>query len=128
MFEISSSDGVPLYLQLIRQIRYQIAAGGLDPGDQLPSVRKLSEQLVINPNTVVRAYRELELEGLVVTRQGAGVFVAESATRLSRRERHKEFIRQVEDLVRVANDLGFAVEDVVELVRQRGKSTSPRND
>lgn len=122
LFEISARDGVPLYLQLVQQVRYQVAAGRLNPGDQLPSVRKLSEQLVVNPNTVVRAYRELESEGVLVTRQGAGVYVAENAPQLTKREQHARFTQQVDELLRVAADLEMPVESVVQLIRLRAKS------
>jgi GntR family transcriptional regulator len=122
--ELSAASGVPLYLQLLRQIRYQVAIGRLNPGDQLPSVRKLSEQLVVNPNTVVRAYRELELAGVLTTRPGAGVYVSESAPQSSRREQHSRFVEQVDELLRVAEDLELSLEDIQQLVRQRRKLIS----
>ena len=71
--KISLRDGTPIYLQLINQVKYLVAAERLAPGEALPSVRKLAEQLVINPNTVARAYRELEAAGVLTTRRGAGV-------------------------------------------------------
>jgi GntR family transcriptional regulator len=71
------SSGVPLYLQLIEQIKHAIETGGLRAGDQLPGIRKLAEELVINPNTIAKVYRELEHEGVIELRQGAGAFVTE---------------------------------------------------
>lgn len=74
------SLGVPIYLQLMEQVKHAVETGALKPGDQLPGMRKLAEELVMNPNTVAKAYRELEHEGVIELRHGAGAFVAESAT------------------------------------------------
>ncbi len=73
------SSGVPIYLQLMEQVKHAIETGALTPGDQLPGIRPLAEQLVINPNTVAKAYRELEHEGVIELRQGAGAFVSAAA-------------------------------------------------
>jgi GntR family transcriptional regulator len=73
------SLGVPIYLQLVGQVKHAIEIGALRPGDQLPSIRPLAEELVINVNTVAKAYRELESEGVIELRQGAGAFVAAGA-------------------------------------------------
>ena len=73
------SSGVPIYLQLMEQIKHAVETGALAPGDQLPGIRPLAEELVINPNTVAKAYRELEHEGVVELRHGAGAFVAGAA-------------------------------------------------
>jgi GntR family transcriptional regulator len=72
------SSGVPIYLQLIEQVKHAVETGALRPGDQLPGIRPLAEELVINPNTVAKAYRELEHEGVIELRHGAGAFVADS--------------------------------------------------
>ena len=77
MFRIDPQSGVPMYLQLIEQVRYAIEVGALRAGDQLPGIRKVAEDLVMNPNTVAKAYREMEHAGLIVLRHGAGAFVAE---------------------------------------------------
>jgi GntR family transcriptional regulator len=73
------SSGVPIYLQLMEQVKHAVETGALRPGEQLPGIRPLAEELVVNPNTVARAYRELEHEGVIELRQGAGAFVAEQA-------------------------------------------------
>ena len=73
------SSGVPIYLQLMEQVKHAIATGAVRPGEQLPGIRPLAEELVINPNTVARAYRELEHEGAIELRQGAGAFVSDNA-------------------------------------------------
>jgi len=74
---ISLDDGVPIYLQIVNQIKYLVASGRLVSGEQLPPVRKLAEQLLVNPNTVARAYRELESARVLSTRRGTGVYVCE---------------------------------------------------
>ena len=73
------SSGVPIYLQLMEQVKHAIETGGLRPGEQLPGIRPLAEELVINPNTVAKAYRELEHEGVIDLRHGAGAFVSGNA-------------------------------------------------
>ena len=80
LFHINPSSGVPVYLQLMQLVRHAVETGALRPGDQLPAIRKLAGELVINPNTVVRAYRELEHEKIVELRQGSGAFISESVS------------------------------------------------
>ena len=79
LFRPNPSSGVPIYLQLMEQVKHAIETGALRPGDQLPGMRPLAEELVINPNTVAKAYRELEHEGVIELRHGAGAFVAGNA-------------------------------------------------
>jgi GntR family transcriptional regulator len=79
LFRPNSSSGVPIYLQLMEQVKHGIETGALRPGEQLPGIRPLAEELVINPNTVAKAYRELEHEGVIELRHGAGAFVSENA-------------------------------------------------
>ena len=79
LFRTNPSLGVPIYLQLMEQVRHAIETGALRPGEQLPGIRPLAEDLVINPNTVAKAYRELEHEGVLDLRHGAGAFVAGNA-------------------------------------------------
>jgi GntR family transcriptional regulator len=79
LFRPNPASGVPIYLQLMEQVRHGIETGALRPGEQLPGIRPLAEELVINPNTVAKAYRELEHEGVVELRQGTGAFVAGNA-------------------------------------------------
>jgi GntR family transcriptional regulator len=76
IFRVNPHSGVPLYMQLIENVRAGIEAGGLRPGDVLPGIRKVAEELVMNPNTVAKAYREMEHAGLVVLRHGAGAYIA----------------------------------------------------
>ncbi len=79
LFRPNPSSGVPIYLQLMEQVKHAIETGALRPGEQLPGIRPLAEELVINPNTVAKAYRELEHEGVIELRQGAGAFVSDKA-------------------------------------------------
>ena len=79
LFRTNPSSGVPIYLQLMEQVKHGIETGALRPGDQLPGIRPLAEELVINPNTVAKVYRELEHEGVIELRHGAGAFVSANA-------------------------------------------------
>jgi GntR family transcriptional regulator len=79
IFRLNQSSGIPLYLQLIEQVKHAVETGALREGDQLPTIRKVAEDLVMNPNTVVRAYRELEHEGVLDLKHGSGAYIKESA-------------------------------------------------
>lgn len=116
---ISDQDGVPIYMQLVSQIKFLVSSGRLAPGEQLPPVRKLAEQLVVNPNTVARAYRELESEGVVACRQGSGVFVADGVSPLARREQNRILAERVDVLLTEARQMNVDLETVVALVRRR---------
>ena len=83
------SSGVPIYIQLKEQVKHAISTGALKPGEQLPSIRPLAEELVVNPNTIAKAYRELEHEGVIELRQGAGAFVSDQAPSQQEAERLK---------------------------------------
>ena len=78
LFRSNPASGVPVYVQLIEQVEHAVDVGALRPGDQLPTIRRVAEDLVINPNTVAKAYRDLERDGVIELRQGAGAFVAEN--------------------------------------------------
>src|SRR2546428_12226147 len=86
LFRPNPSLGVPIYLQLMEQVKHSIETGALRPGEQLPGIRPLAEELVINANTAAKAYRELEHEGVIELRQGAGAFVSEN-TRAARTDK-----------------------------------------
>jgi GntR family transcriptional regulator len=79
IFRLNQSSGIPLYLQLMEQVKHAVETGALREGDQLPTIRKVAVDLVMNPNTVVRAYRELEHEGVLELKHGSGAFIRESA-------------------------------------------------
>ena len=116
---ISPSDGVPIYLQIVNQVKYQVASGRLAPGVELPPIRVLAEQLLVNPNTVARAYRELELAGVVTKRRTAGTYVSDAGSPLARRERVRILTERVDALLAEARQLNIRTEEIVELLRQR---------
>jgi len=122
---ISPADGVPIYQQIVTQVKYLVAAGRLAPGDELPPIRALAEQLVINPNTVARAYRELEVAGVVVKRGTAGTFVSAAGSPLARRERVRILAERVDALLAEARQLGFSPDELLDLIRQRGELLEP---
>ncbi len=121
-FEVSVSSKVPIYRQLSEQIRASIARGKLTAGTQLPSVRAMSRELVVNPNTIAKAYGVLEQEGVLVTRQGKGVFISESnATDLTKKARRDRLTTCVDVLCTEAVHLGFTSAEVIEIVKQRAE-------
>jgi GntR family transcriptional regulator len=119
---ITANDGVPIYVQIVKQVKYLVAAGRLVPGEELPPIRVLAERLVVNPNTVARAYRELEAAGLVEKRRTAGTFVSGAGSPLARRERLKIVTGRIDALLAEARQLGVGVDEVVELVRHRDRA------
>src|SRR6185437_2379929 len=118
-FHISTASRLPIYQQLAQQVREAIARGELQPEASLPSVRQLSRDLVINPNTVARAYTELEREGLLVSRPGRGVYVAEPRNDLTRAARDRRLNEQLDHWLTQAVHLGYSAEEVLALVRRR---------
>jgi GntR family transcriptional regulator len=116
---ISTTDGVPIYLQIVNQVKYLVASGRLAPGSELPPIRVLAERLVINPNTVARAYRELEAAGVVEKRRTAGTYVSEQGSPLARRERMKILTERVDALLAEARQMDVGYEDVVKLIERR---------
>ena len=122
---ISANDGVPIYLQIVNQVKYLVASGRLAPGEELPPIRVLAEQLVVNPNTVARAYRELEVAGVVVKRGTAGTYVSDAGSPLARRERLRIVTERVDALLAEARQLGFGLEEVAALLRQRDQAMHP---
>ncbi|HEY2840954.1 MAG TPA: GntR family transcriptional regulator [Pirellulales bacterium] len=120
-YSISPATGVPIYQQLRDQIAAGIARGKLRPNERLPSVRDLSQTMVVNPNTIARAYTELEREGLLYTRPGMGVFVAEAPPPASKKVR-RERLQKILDAVLVeAVRLGCSADELIELVAERAK-------
>lgn len=117
--EISLTDGVPIYRQIVNQVKYLIASGQLRAGDELPAIRTLAEQLLVTPNTVVKAYGELESAGLVFKRRGAGTYIAESNSPLARKEQRLILTARADALLSDASQLGFSLDEVIELLRKR---------
>jgi GntR family transcriptional regulator len=126
---ISTHDGVPIYQQVVNQIKYLVSSGRLAAGEELPAIRVLAEQLLINPNTVARAYRELEMAGIVEKRRTAGTYVSDQGSPLARRERVKILTGRIDALLAEAQHLDVALEDIVKLVQQRHAAMqSSRNE
>ena len=118
---ISLGNGVPIYLQIVNQVKYLVASGRLVTGEQLPPVRKLAEQLLINPNTVARAYRELEQANILTTRQGAGVYVSDAGSPLARSEKNRIVGERIDMLLAESRQMNLGVEEVIRLLRQRSR-------
>lgn len=117
-FQIDPHSGIPVYRQMMDQVKYYVASGTMQPGDQLPSIRELALQLSVNPTTVAKAYSELEHEAVIEMRHGRGAFVAEAATRLSDREREKALRRLARQLAIEASQMGAPDEQVLRVLQQ----------
>ena len=119
LFRLDASSGVPLYQQIVEQVKHRVAAGTLLAGDRLPTVREMASELVVNPNTVARAYTDLEREGVVETRRGLGTFVCEPASRLEAAERRRIVAAQLDRALVEALHLGVTPDEVRELLEER---------
>lgn len=106
-------SGVPVYRQLIDQILVAIAAGQLGAGDQLPTVRQLAVDLSINPNTVVRAYKELEIRGMLTTQQGTGTFITTKKVKTDEAQRQKRLSQMLGEFVARVSAEGYTIEDIL---------------
>ena len=123
-FQIDTQSGVPYYRQVIEQVKFAIARGQLAPGDQLPTVRQLAVDLSVNPNTVVRAYRQLETEQILRTQQGSGTFVSSKRPPVDQLERRRMLDQIITDLMARGSSYGFSLDDILEGLAQR-KEASP---
>jgi GntR family transcriptional regulator len=113
-FRLDLRSGVPVYRQIIDQVVGGIAAGSLAGGDQLPTVRQAAVDLSINPNTVVRAYRELEIRGVLETQQGTGTFISHQKVKRDEAERQRRLSQLVGEFVSRAGSAGFTVKELLE--------------
>ena len=118
---ISANDGVPIYTQIVNQVKYLVACGRLAVNEELPPIRVLAEQLLVNPNTVARAYLELERGGIVVKRHGSGTYVSDAGSPLARKERLKILGERADALLAEAHHLGIELEELITLLKQRRK-------
>jgi len=116
-FMLDLHSGMPVYRQIMDQVRGGIASGILASGDQLPTVRQLAVDLEINPNTVVRAYRELEFGGLIETHQGTGTFISAQKMKRADAQRERQLTQIVGDCVSRAGAAGFTIEELIEELR-----------
>lgn len=117
--EIQPQDGMPIYRQISNQIKYLIASGQLTTGQELPGVRTLAEQLTVTPNTIVKAYGELEAEGLLEKRRGSGTYVSDTNSPLTRKEQRRILTQRIDAALTEASQLNFPLEEVVALLRDR---------
>lgn len=116
---VSPEDGLPVYRQIFNQVKYLVASGVLCPGEELPPIRALAEQLLINPNTVARAYRELEHAGIVLKRGTVGTFVSNAPSPFARRERLRVLRQRIDTLLADASHMGVSVDELKDMIDER---------
>jgi len=119
MFQVDFKSGKPVYLQLADQIRYAAASGGLRPGDPLPSIRPLAEELRVNRNTIAKAYTELESQGVIETIPGKGCFLKENNSPFTKQVRQKLLLTEIDEAVVMAHHLQVDREKFLALIRER---------
>ena len=115
---VTENDGTPIYAQIVRQVKFLVASGRLSEGERLPSVRRLAEQLLVNPNTVARAYRDLEALGAVKGQNGRGVFVTEGALEIASRERWAATLTAFKKAAFEALRTGHTLESLLALLQE----------
>ena len=120
-FRLDLRSGVPVYRQIIDQVLGGVASGALPAGRQLPTVRQVAVDLAINPNTVVRAYRELEIRGVLVTQQGTGTFIGERKIERDEAERDRQLSQLVNEFISRAGAAGFTIEELLEAIHERSQ-------
>ena len=118
-FKLDPKSGVPFYRQIIDQIRYGVAAGSLNVGEQLPTVRALAVDLKVNLNTVSKAYRELEIQNILETQQGTGTFIGSIQVQLSDGERQAKLASICTEFLSIAASYGFNIENMIDELKQR---------
>ena len=118
-FRLDDRSGVPVYRQLIDQVMGGIAAGTLAAGHQLPTVRQVAVDLSINPNTVMRAYREMEIRGVLETQQGTGTFISHQKVKRDEVERQRQLNQLVTEFISRAGAAGFTIEELLEQIHER---------
>ncbi len=117
-FQINPHSGVPVYRQMVDQVKYYIASGTLKPGDQLPSIRELAQKLAVNPTTVVRVYSDLEHAGVIEMRHGKGAFVTDSGHHMTAAERERALRKLAQHLAVEAAQMGAPASQVLKVVRE----------
>lgn len=119
MIKVDTSSFVPIYEQIKKEFKKEIFSGNLKPNDSLPSIRDLATELLINPNTVARAYRELEREGFIYTRKGKGCYVSDDSTQLMIEERKSILTQSFDEVIEEAKRFGLSTEEIKELFEER---------
>jgi GntR family transcriptional regulator len=122
-FHIDPASGVPFYRQIIDQIKYAIARSGLKPGNQLPTVRQLAVDLAINPNTVSKAYSQLEILGILETQQGSGTFISKQEVKVPELERQEKLDTLCREFISSAASYGFTLNELIEALRDRKENS-----
>ncbi len=117
-FSLDATNGIPFYKQIIHQVELAMADGRLRTGDQLPTVRSLAVELKINPNTVARAYNELEIRGIVTTQQGSGTFIGNKQISLSDVERERRLAEVTRSFMTHAASYGFSLREIIEYLEE----------
>ncbi|MEW5974993.1 MAG: GntR family transcriptional regulator [Acidobacteriota bacterium] len=125
-FSLDQRSGVPVYRQIIDQVLGGIAATMLNAGDQLPTVRQLAVDLAINPNTVIRAYRELEIRGVLETQQGTGTFISHQTVPRAKAERERRLNQLVGEVIARAGGEGFTVDEMIEQLQELRRETGKK--
>ena len=125
-FRLDLSSGVPVYRQIMDQVSSGMASGALKTGDQLPTVRQLAVDLAVNPNTVVRAYRELEIRGVLDTQQGTGTFISRNRVKRDDAERQRQLGQIAGECLARAGSAGFSIEELLDAIQKLASSTSHR--
>lgn len=118
-FKLDPKSGIPFYRQIIDQIRYGIATGSLNVGEQLPTARALAVHLKINLNTVNKAYKELEIKNILETQQGSGTFIGNVNVEIPDAERRGKLESICDEFLNIASSYGFSIEDVIEELKRR---------
>lgn len=124
---LSRQNGMPTYLQIVQQVKHLVASGRLQAGEELPPIRVLAQQLLINPNTVARAYRELETAGIVAKRSTTGTYVSDAGSPLARRERLRILTERIDALLVEARQLNIDSNEIIALLREREKALRPHS-
>jgi len=127
-FRLDAHSGVPVYRQLIDQVQGAIATHQLQAGDQLPTVRQVAVDLAINPNTVLRAYREMEIRGVLDTQQGTGTFIADKQTPPSAKERDRQLAQLAGEFVSRAGAAGLSIKELIQALQQMSHAGQQRRE
>lgn len=127
LIQLPPDDNSPKYLQIVQVVKQMVATGRFQPGDELPAIRALASQLTINPNTVAKAYRELEQEGIVVKRQTTGTFISEMGCTLPLAEKIRILTKLVDPLLVESRRLELNLDELLALIRERDRALSPPN-
>jgi GntR family transcriptional regulator len=122
---ISPNDGVPIYQQILQQVKYLVASGRLETGEELPPIRVLAERIQVNPNTVARAYRELEVAGVVTKRRTTGTYVSDAGSPLAQEERMRILTDRADALIVEARQMDVDTDTVIDQIRERDAALRP---